>query len=97
MTTPDGNALVVSVEEYLRLRPQLGNLELVVNRAYDGVRTAVDELEARFGAQASALELARSWRSVEESQPIGRLFRRGSMEVCGPQDALARTLRLSDG
>ena len=66
VTTPDGNALVVSVEEYLRLRPQLGNLELVVNRAYDGVRTAVDELEARFGAQ----EIGRASCRERVSSPV---------------------------
>lgn len=94
VTTPDRNALVVSLEHYLRLRPQLASLELLVNRAYEGMSAVLDELKARFGPHLTALEISSNLRSVDENQTLNRLFRRGGLDPAAAMDSLARTLRL---
>lgn len=88
VTTPDHNALVVSLEEFLRLRPQLPALKLLANRAASR-REIVESLGRRFGATLKILDLNQEILVLEEHPALGRLFRR--------EGALpAQTIKLMD-
>ncbi len=95
VTTPDRNALVVSVEEYLRLAPHLPALELLVNRSYEGLYGVLRDLEQRFGLALKALDLAKSIRVVGEDVDLGRIFRSGGVGMVTPMTLLDHVLRLN--
>lgn len=94
VTTQERNALTVSMEEFLRLRPHLPGLQLLVNRAYEGHAAILRSLERRFGPAFQAMGLADEIRLVEENPGLARLFRSGAIYACKTMAFLDSTLRL---
>lgn len=94
VTTPDRSALLASVEEYIRLKPQIAQLGFLVNRTQEGIKKLRKEVVDRFGEHVSAIGVEQEFRSIDEAPLIlGRLFQGGILPE--PVPLLDNTLRLA--
>lgn len=95
VTTPDRSALLASVEEFLRLKPQIMNLGFLINRTQEGIKKVRKEISERFGQQVTALGIEQELRGIDDAPLVlGRLFQGGTIEEPEFIELLGRTLRL---